>query len=76
MIAMIAAGAMQVPVHDIAGVIAVRHCVMSAIAGVFVSRLVTFTFVIWCAFSFVGSIFGNRVLIDMITMHMMQMIIM
>lgn len=72
-IAVIAVRMVQVPVHQVVGVVAVGNCRVAAVRAVFVALLVTATFVAWRASGRVRRVDGQGMFLDGATVPVVQM---
>jgi hypothetical protein len=73
---MLSAAMVQVPVDQVVDVVAMRYCIMTASGCMLVSFVMVCAIVIGSALGLVAGTDANRVLVNMIVMHVMQMIIM
>ena len=67
---------MKVSTHHIVHVVAVRRAFMPAVRSMSMFGSVSFALMVWRAFVRVGTAYRERVFIDMILVHVMQVTIM
>ncbi len=73
---MVFAGAMQMSVDKVVDMVSVRHSFMTTVFAMLVSALVTFAVMVWSTCGLIKRTFAERMLVDVIIMHMMKMTVM